>query len=118
MFYIFVNGIWSDTKCFNISANYNVGNLCSFFADCINRHLKLKLEIRNRSHVTHVEGKNVAEVVVEIPDTCLCEQEETPGINIAAIVVPSLLVIFTAVLTMAFILILWFKKPRNTKKER
>ena len=116
MFYIFVNGIWSDTKCFNISANYNVGNLCSFFADCINRHLMLKLEIRNRSHVIF-EGKNVAEIVVETPDICLCE-EETPGINIAAIVVPSLFVISTAVFTMAFILIMWFKKPRNNKKER
>ena len=113
-----MNSIRNDTKCFNVSADYNIGNLCSFFNDCIDRHLMLKLEIINGSRVTFVEGKNVTEIVLENPDTCLCEEEETPGINIAAIVVPSFFVISTAVFTMVFILKMWFKKFRNTKKER
>ena len=118
MFDIAMTSIQSVRMCFNISADYNVGNLCSFFADCVNRHLMLKLTITNGSHVTHVEGKNVTEIVVEIPDICLCEQEEAPGINIAAIVVPSLLVIFAVVCIVAVIFIKCRRKYRKNKEKK
>ena len=118
MFDTFVTSIRSDRKCFNISANYNAGNLCSFFPDCINHHLLLELIITNGSHVTHVEGKNVTEIVVEIPDICLCEQEEAPGINIAAIVVLSLLVIIAVVCILALILIMRCRKYRKNEKKK
>ena len=115
MFDIFVTSIQSDRMCFNISADYNVGNLCSFFADCVNLHLMLELTIKNGSHVTHVEGKNFTEIVVEIPDICLtCEDK----INITAIVVPSLLVIFAVVCIVAVIFILCRRKYRKNKKKK
>ena len=116
MFNIFVNNsIHNDRKCFNISADYNVRHLCSFFADCINRHLMLELTITNGSHVTFEEGKNVTEIVVEIPDTCLCKEEEAPVIIIAAVVAPSLLVIF-AVASIVVVVFL-MRKCRKNKKE-
>ena len=116
MFNIFVNdSIRNDERCFNISADYNVGHLCSFFADCINRHLMLELTITNESHVTFVEGKNITEIVVEIPNICLCEEEEAPGINIAAIAVPSLVVIVAVIGIVVVILIIWFRKKKNKK---
>ena len=118
MFDIIVTSIQSDRMCFNISADYNVGNLCSFFADCINHHLMLELTITNGSHVTHVEGKNVTEIVVEIPDICFCEQEEAPGINIAAIVVPSLLVNFAVVCIVAVMFIMCRRKYTKNKKKK
>ena len=116
MFNIFVNdSIGNVGKCFNISADYNFGNLCSFFADCINRRLMLELRIMNESHVTYVEGKNITELVVEIPHICLCEEEEAPGINTAAIVVPSLVVIVALIGIVVVILIIWFRKKKNKK---
>lgn len=116
MFNIFVNdSIRNDGKCFNISADYNFGNLCSFFADCINRHLMLELRIMNETHVTFVEGKNITEIVLEIPNICLCEKEEAPGINVAAIAVPSLVVIVALIAIVVVILIIWFRKKNNKK---
>ena len=116
MFDIFVNdSIRNDGKCFNISADYNFGNLCSFFADCINRHLMLELTITNESHVTFVEGKNITEIVVEIPNICLCQEKEAPGIDITAIVMTSLTVIVALIGIVVVILIIWFRKKKNKK---
>ena len=92
--------------------------MCSFFPDCINHHLMLELTITNGSHVTFVEGKNVTEIVVEIPEICLCEQEEVPGINIVAIVLLSPLVIFAVVCIVAVILIMRCRKYRKNKKKK
>ena len=110
-----MTSIRSDRKCFNISADFEAGNLCSFFPDCINHRLMLELTITNGSHVTHVEGKNVTEIVVEIPDICLCEQEEAPGINIVLL---SPLVIFAVVYIVAVILILCCRKYRKNEKKK
>ena len=116
MFDIFVNdSIRNDGKCFNISADYNFGNLCSFFADCINHHLMLELTIMNESHVTFVEGKNITELVVEIPNICLCQEKEAPGIDTTAIVMISLSVIGTLIAIVVGILTVWFGKKKNIK---
>ena len=85
----------NNTECFNVSADYGVPVLCSYFPDCINRHLILELNKGTEGRVSNVEGRNVTDIEVQQPAMCVCEGDNaanTAGIIMVAVLVPSLLV--------------------------
>ena len=105
----------NETKCFNISADYSVVNLCSFFADCNNRHLALELSAENGSRVSFIEGRNVTDIEVQFPSMCVCKEDTAAAwINIVFGVVSSVVVMIAIV--GAVILALCYKKKIDKKR--
>ena len=108
----------NETKCFNISADYSVVNLCSFFTDCNNHHLTLELSAENGSRVSFIEERNVTDIEVQFPAMCVCEEDTAAaGINIVFVVVPSVAVVVIAIVGIVIVILaLCYKKKIDEKR--
>ena len=102
----------NDTQCYNISADYNINNLCDYCHIIIESQL---MRDNENDRVTILNGSSTAEIVVELPESCMClsNPSSTSTISdgvIVAIVLSVLLVLAIIITIIVVILVYWKKK--------
>ena len=95
-----------DTQCYNISADYSINNLCDYCHIMIESQL---MRGNERDRVTILNGSSTAEVVVELPESCMClanpSSTSTISDGIIVAIVLSVLVVLAIIITIIVILV-------------
>ena len=100
----------SEIKCYNISADYEVENICESFTNCT--AIKILSKIANSKvdkTVEFVTGRSTAQVFVEVPKKCNCSIAMAIGTTrngvLITVVLPSVLVLLFAIFAVLLIVI-------------
>ena len=105
-----------DIQCYNISADFSISNLCDY-CDAV---IELQLTRANQSdRVTILNGSSTAEIVVELPESCVCQttlSSTALALSDGAIAAIVLSVIILEVVTVSFAVAVFVYCRKSKKK--
>ena len=106
----------SQTKCYNISVDFQSEGICDIYKTCSAIHLLSQLMKSNENDSVSIK-EVTTEVIVELPSQCTCLVNETssfPENNNDAVIAASVLSVVVAIAVVAVIVVIVLYR-RKTK---